>query len=379
MLKLNTSNRPWVNTFFLFFLLVCSAKAQNFDDIISSNRYIDCDDVTFNASTLIRGFYDENQIAEIYDFLNYWESKCGQIDVINRFRTILDINGNRFNSRLISEQTITDLLLYRSSLNPVNDTLNAVNDFNRSLKSLENLVQRLARNSNSRTADERLILDFYADESPSFQAIKNAPETSRLKEMHATTYDKASKMWQLHWAFALGIYNPYGNISIFGTRPSFGAVFGGKRLRHNIDFIFDIRAGPSKEDYSFVYQGDLITDDTWTGIYIGGEYTYDFINSSKFDVGISPGIGYESITALGSDEDTDEDGKYLESFNYNVGLVLKYKYGKRGGYVGLHVRYNWADYDNFGGTLLDGEYLNVRLTLGRLFSHERNFLLENLE
>jgi len=383
MLIFNTGIPFRFTVFFICFLFIFYSNAQSFDDEISSNRYIDCDDVTYNASTLIIGFYENNQTAKFYEFLEYWESKCGPLDIINRFRTILDINTNRFNSRLISEQTITDLLLYRFDLSLIDDTndsnIYAGNDLKQRLNSLQKLVQRLARNSSPGSTDERLILDFYADQDPNFQAIKNSPQTSRLKEMHALSYDKAYKMWEMHWAAALGIYNPYGNISIFGTRPSFGVVFGGKRLRHNIDFVFDIRAGPSKEDFTFDYQGDLITDDTWTGIYIGGEYTYDFINTPKFDVGISPGIGYESITALGTDEDSEEDGKYLQSFNYNMGLVLKYKYGKRGGYVGLHVRYNWADYDNFGGTQLDGEYLNVRLTLGRLFNFERNFLLENLE
>jgi hypothetical protein len=369
----------------LLFFVFCfqSNTAQNFDEIISSNRYINCDDVTLNASTMIRGFYDNKQIDKIYEFLTYWESKCGEIEEIYRLRTVLDINGNQFNSLSISEETIEDLLYYRNLRNAESNSINnfdgGESELDRSLKSLDQLIQTIARNSNPRTIDERLIVDFYAQEKPTFAAIKNAPNTSRVKEMHSEAYQRAYRMWQWHWAFAGGVYVPYGNISLFGTRPTVGLVMGGKHLRHNIDLIMDIRVGPSEEDYTFVYQGDVITDDTWTGIYFGAEYTFDFINTKTFDVGISPGIGYESITALSTDEDSDDDGKFLESFNYNVGLVVKYKYGKRGAYVGLQVRYNWADYENFGGTPLNGEYLNVRLTLGKIFNFDRHFRLQNLD
>jgi hypothetical protein len=90
-------------------------------------------------------------------------------------------------------------------------------------------------------------------------------------------------------------------------------------------------------------------------------------------------LGYESITALSVDEDSDDDDKILGSFNRNAGLVLKYKYGRKSRYFGLHFRYNWADYNNRGGTQLDGNYLNVRLIWGRLFSFNRNNKLNNLE
>jgi len=63
----------------------------------------------------------------------------------------------------------------------------------------------------------------------------------------------------------------------------------------------------------------------------------------------------------------------------NIGVVFKYKYGKRGGYLGLHLRYNWADYDNPGGTRLNGEYFNARLTIGNIFNSTKSFRLQNLE
>jgi hypothetical protein len=238
----------------LLFFVFCfqSNTAQNFDDIISSNRYINCDDVTSRAASIIDDLYIKNQINKIYDFLDYWESKCGQLEEIQRLRTILDIDGRRFiisNNRLRNQAVIEDMLEYRSNLKSIQDSLNSTfildKDIYKSLNSYNNLTQEIARKSNFGSFDERLILEFYASDTPNFSDIKNAPHTSVLKQMHKTTYENTYGMWHWHWAFAGGIYLPEGNIALFGTRPSLGVIVGGKKLRHNLDFVMDIRIGPS--------------------------------------------------------------------------------------------------------------------------------------
>lgn len=375
--------------FTLFFCLVLSlAQGQDFDDIISKNRFVDCQDVSFNALSIIKDFNDNNQTQKIYEFLNYWESKCGASEITNRLKTILDIKYGRFDSFTMNSSTIEDMANYKGNLKFVRDSTSLINEIPefsyirqdlKLMSSLNSLTQYIAQSSSAGSQDNQYILNFYADPNPSFSAIKTAPNSSKLKFLHANAYEEARKMWQWHYAFVGGVVNYQGDLSIFGTRPFIGMALGAKRLRHNLDMVVDFRLGPSKEEYSFVYQGDLITDDSWNAFYVGAEYTYDFINTNKIDLGVSGGIGYESITAIQGDEDTDEDGKFLESFNTNAGLVFKYKYGKRGGYAGLQLRYNWADYSNRGGTPLQGNYLNLRLTFGKLFNFDRHERLQNLE
>ncbi|MEM6516804.1 MAG: hypothetical protein AAF688_11525 [Bacteroidota bacterium] len=360
-----------------------TVSGQSFDDIILKNKYVDCEDVFYNASSIIKDFYNNGQIDKVYEFLDYWESKCGNLEVIRRFRTILDLGNSRFSNVYISEETIEDLISYRSNLNQQGEgnqsSLFVGNDFYQSLSSLDKLTQQMASGYSSGTQDGRLLLGFYADNSPTFEDVKSASNSSELKVMHNLVYEKTLRIWEWQYAFYAGFADHYQNLSVFGLRPSFGFSAGAKQLRHNIDLVFDIRIGPSDGDYDFVYQGELITDDTFTGFYIGGEYTYDFIHSEKLNIGISPGIAYENITSRDSDEDTDEDGKYLPSFNKNIGLVFKYRYGRRGGYAGLHLRYNWVDYENDGGTRLNGEYFSLRLVFGNIFSHVRDTKLRNLE
>lgn len=379
--QFNLNTKFWAAILCSFFVL--GSYGQSFDDVVSSNKYIDCKDVSYNAASIISEAYSNNQTNRIYEFLDYWESKCGNLEVVNRIRTILDINDGKFLTKTFSQETIGNLIFYRSSLNPFDNIQGRKNyfseDYYQSLASIDDLSKEMASNSRASTLDGELILDFYSAEEPSFSKIKNVGNSSELKELHNETYNKTLRMWQWHYAFITGAIQNYGNISLFGIRPNFGFAFGAKSLRHNLDVVLDFRAGPSDEDYTFIYQGDLLEDDTWTGVYIGFEYTYDFINTKKFDVGISPGLGYDNITAVSGDEDSGDDSKFLPSFNRNIGLVFKYKYGQKGGYLGLHFRYNWADYNNPGGTRLDGEYLNIRLTIGNIFNSYRNFRLQNLE
>lgn len=363
-------------------LFTLSGLAQSFDEIISENTYIDCKDVSFNASSIVQDLYFSNQKDKLYKFLDYWETKCGNREPITRLRTILDIDDNRFNSSSISESTLEDLMFYRRLING-NDYGNNFyaikNDYHQSIDSLDSLIQKIASNSTSFSQDGQLILDFYSSEFPNFSGIKNAPKTSKLNSLYESYYDKTIRMWEWHYAIMTGISSHYGNISLFGTRPNFGMAFGVKKMKHNIDLVLDFRAGPSKEEYTFMYMGDLTTSDTWTGMYVGAEYTFDFFNSGKLNIGISPGLGYDRITAVNSEEDDDIDPKFLSSFNRNIGLVFKYRYGQKGGYLGLHFRYNWADYGNPGGTQLDGNYLNIRLTWGNIFNGLRHMRLKNLE
>lgn len=159
---------------------------------------------------------------------------------------------------------------------------------------------------------------------------------------------------------------------MFGNHPSVGLIYGFRKARNNIDFVLDVRIGPSQNPYSFVYQGSLLEDDAWTGLYVGGEYTYDFISGYSWRVGLSAGLGYEGITALTANNDFGEDSKILPSYNVNGGVVIKRTIRQRG-QMELHLRYNTVDHKNVGGTKLDGEYFNVRLVLGFFTNLSREY------
>lgn len=363
-------------------MLAVASTAQTFDDVIASRRYINCQDVTFNAVTIISDLYARHRIDSIYLFTDYWESKCAPMPSTITLRRILDIRSGRFSPDSITPLWIEELVAYKQRMAYKRHWRGPdiyVNDFFRQHERMDSLSRRMAAETLSDNIDARLLLDFYSADSVTFEKINAAPADSRLGMFYRERYRQVFRSPLAHWAFITGLVQNYGRISIFGNRPNFGVALGSKWLRHNCDIILDFRAGPSKEDYSFVYNDSLISGHSWTGMYVGLEYTFDFIHTAKLDVGISPGIGYDRITALTTDNDYGEDPLFLGSFNKNVGIVIKYKFGKTGGYLGWHLRYNWVDYKNPGGTPLEGHYLNIRLTIGSLWDYFRQSRLESLE
>lgn len=386
MLNFQTHNFTIFPVLLFFVFCFQSNTAQNFDDVISSNRYINCDQVTIKAASIIDDLYDKNQIDKIYDFLDYWESKCGQLEEIQRLRTIFDIDGRRFiisNNRLRNQAVIEDMLEYRSNLKSIQDSLNSsVNlnkDIYRSLNTYNKLTQDIARRSGFDSIDESLILDFYASDVPDFSKIKNAPESSLLKESYSSILEQTKRTWESHYSINTGMYLPYGNISLFGIRPTIGWSGGGRSKKHNVNLITELRFGPSSEEYDYLDQNELITDDTFYIIYFGLIYSYDIFRSKKFEFALSFGPTYETNMIENIDQDVDGDGVYLPSFGFAPGFDIRYNFGKRGEYIGFHFRFNSVNYRNPGGTQLDGQYVNLRLVYGQFKNKKRTKRLDNLK
>lgn len=358
----------------LFCFIFSISISQTFGDFTNSNDSIDCDDVIYNAPSIVQDLIDKNQIPRVYDFLDYWESNCGEIEQIYRLRTILDIKRNSFKISSINEATLDNLIVYKSLYNKVKNSINSGVDLDRdyynNFDAYFHLTQELAKNTKSNNIDEQLLLDFYANDNPSFDKIKSAPKTSRLRQVYDDFYSIFFKgpidFLEFRYLFMTGGIDNMDNLSIFGTRPSFGFGGGFQMKRHILDFVLDVRIGPADQEYSIVYNGESLTTNNYTSLYIGAEYTYNFYSNRRFHIGISGGLGYESINAYNpSDDELEEDSKSLPSFNRNLGLVLEHDYGRKGFFFGIQLRYHWADYNNSGGTTLVGNYLNLRLIWGK--------------
>lgn len=368
---------------FALAMIPWSGFSQGFDEFIFQNRYITCMDVTYNAANIISTLSNRQHYDSLYSFISYWEGKCGKIEPVYRLRLVLDIKTGRFNADKVTQEMLGYLMEYRNS---AGDRFNAYLyrdlqlDYKQSLLNINLEIQRLAQSVRfGFSIDESLILQFYSSEAPDFNGIKNAPAgESNLRRVYDEYKMETNRMAEGHMALIVGHYKPYGKLGVFGSHPSIGMVYGYRKLQHTIDLVLDFRIGPSKENYTVYYQGQFITDNTWTGVFAGVEYTYDFIRHKKLRVGLSSGIAYEGITALTTDNDYGEDSKILPSLNINGGLVVKQSL-KRNGYLGLHLRYNHVDHKNVGGTELNGNYLNVRLILGSFFNYVRDSRLRMLE
>ena len=373
------------SSFFLLLLIgsVTLVSAQGFDEMMIKNRYVNCQDVTFNAGDMIHKLYSRNQLDSLYSFLDYWQSKCSENEQIHRLRLLLDIKTANFDPESASSQMFDYMLAYKPQeyygrFHFYNNYNN--NDYYLALKRINTEISIIGKSIEQvYSTDEALLKEFYTSESASFDQLKKTPATeSKLRKIYDQRLKETLVMPEFHWAFFVGYYQPYGKLDVFGAHPSLGFMGGIKKFRHNLDFVMDVRFGRSKNEYEFIYKGELLKDDKWTSVYVGLEYTYDFIQSKKFRVGISPGFGYNGITAVPAGDDDDEDSKILPSYDANAGLAFKYLFGQSG-YIGLQTRYHWVDHRNTGGTELNGNYLSVRLIIGSIFNWDRSYRLSQLE
>lgn len=370
--------KPLLTLFACCFFGLC--PAQSFDDLIVKRQYVNCNDVSYSAPGLIRAL--RNQPDSLYSFLQYWKEKCGNLAYINSLELLLDIQTANFDSALIDNQLFLSMVTYKeNSQLSENGSSYTDREFIQLEKNLHKETRAIASGiRQTYSVDESLIYDFYLADSVSFKKIKTAsPTESKLKRIYDREVYEAMRLPEYHVAGFIGYYNPFGKLEVFGPHVSIGAIIGTRLYKHNVDLVMDVRFGPSKNEYEFVYKGDLLKDNKWTSFYLGGEYTYDFISTKNIRLGISPGVAYNGITAVFGDEDRDRDPKILPALDLNGGLSFKYIFGKRGGYVGLQTRYHWVDHRNPGGTELTGGYLSMRLVIGSVFSHERDYRLRMLD
>lgn len=90
-------------------------QAQSFDKTIKKSGRVKCEDVDQYAPEIINTYFDKNQIDDIYDFLEYWDSKCARKEKIIQIRTLIEIHRNTYDSNLISQHTIEELIAYRNN------------------------------------------------------------------------------------------------------------------------------------------------------------------------------------------------------------------------------------------------------------------------
>jgi hypothetical protein len=348
-----------------FCISVSSFSQQySFDQIISKNAIIRCEDVQFNAYNIIKGLHERNQIDSLYGFIDYWENRCGVFEMSFRLRQLLDIEQGRFNSDKINAEWIEFLISFKTlSLDglPLAQTVEDAYIYQQ-VEYLNTFLYNYARTIPvpAHSLDAKLLLDFYSRKYPTFTKIADAsPDESRLSEFYHHERRRTERTETSEIVFNIGYYRPFGKLERFGGHPVFGIGYGYNVLRHAGVLQLDFHAGPSRDPYTVVHNGMEVTQRKWTGMYVGLEYYYAIIKKEKFSFAISPGIGYDRITVIPAEDENDE-ARALRSLNGSLGFQGKYRYDE-GHSVGLQVRINRADFTNPGGTTLNGGYVTFKV------------------
>ena len=98
--------------YFISIHFYVNAQESDFDQLVRNHGFntTNCVEVNFTATSILTEFYQNNDIDNIYKFLEYWKFKCKYpFEKIFRLQTILDIKSGIFNSDSINERFLYKL------------------------------------------------------------------------------------------------------------------------------------------------------------------------------------------------------------------------------------------------------------------------------
>lgn len=210
--------------------------------------------------------------------------------------------------------------------------------------------------------DQTMILQAYAGYlEPFTAALKDRTCTSALSKYYARHVNRVERRAKVDAAFIVGTWMPYGNANTLGTHPSFGFLFGFSKKRMMFDMVMEFRTGKPNNSYQVMHQGLLVTTDHYFGGYFGVDVGYEFMSYGRSRFYFMTGIAADGFDSIEPEE--DQKGKSFFVLNLNAGAGWKL-FTRDGSYVGLDLRHNWMNYENTGGTPLDGNAVTLRLLYG---------------
>jgi hypothetical protein len=164
-----------------------------------------------------------------------------------------------------------------------------------------------------------------------------------------------------YYAFYTGMWIPTGRDRVLGSHPLLGINFGQWINRFMWDFNLEFQLGGTSTAYNVIYNGVPTTSNHYGGNYIGLNFGYSLVSVKKSVVYLTGGIGGTGFVAVKGDN--DHDALSINSFTTNCGLGLHH-FSKKGNLFGAMLLYNFVDYQNPGGTPMDGNAVTLRLIYG---------------
>lgn len=221
---------------FLYFIVVLCGFNVSFSQsgmdslMMAMNKSkFKCEDVSAQCMQLFMDYYQLGQKDSIPFMLEFWKSKCGNIETVQRAKILFAIDNNTYNDAVV-EDGILELIFDYKNLKP--DTLPDAylkEDFN-------HFTRQLARKNKFRFSEENIEYawcDFYGFNSDSifYYIQKYQYADSKLTEEYFQNAEKERSKRYNHFGFTTGCWIPTGKLAVFGIHPEVGLTFGFKYKR----------------------------------------------------------------------------------------------------------------------------------------------------
>ncbi len=356
---------------------------------LMTRRYLSCEDIYYNVTFLIPEFYNKNEKDTLQEIITYWEKKCGNSEPLTRCKILLSIENHTFNESLYDFSIIYNLLNYGGSY--LNDKIYDRNEFDSyywqyvvTQDNLDLFTLDLAKsllNREDLSAVEKFIVNIYAG-TPDISFGVLATEDfygTKIQQYYFEAVGRLKQAYVGHFDMGIGAWAPLDNLTAVGGHTTI--VFrGGVRYKQAYaDAALGFKFGRSQEIYQVQVNDSIWDTDYFFGGYVGLDVGQRFLKAGKNSFDIIGGIAYDGFSALNvtnTNSKTDVS-KSINSLNLNVGLGYKY-YSSPWNYYGVDVKYNFVDFQNAGGTDLDGNVITVNFMYGFFGGKNNDIRLEEL-
>ena len=159
-----------------------------------------------------------------------------------------------------------------------------------------------------------------------------------------------------------GIWVPGGHLSTLGVHPAVDYGFGIRNHLNQFDLFASLRFINAPNSYTLIRSDSLYSRNFYRGGYVGFDYTRYLFYSHRLETGLIAGIGVDFFDV------SDQNDSYLAPteltiVNYNVGIRCNYFISPRT-FIGVAAKYHFLNYQNPGGTPLDGNAFTIDFTIG---------------
>jgi hypothetical protein len=160
-----------------------------------------------------------------------------------------------------------------------------------------------------------------------------------------------------------GVWLPNGHLSLLGAHPAVNFGFGVRNAHNEWDFDCSLRFANTPGPYTILRNDTLMSRTYYDGGNMSLTYTRYLIHRTRWEVGLSTGIGVDGFDVTSSSQTVDWSPTTINSFDLNMGLRYNFYFSKHG-FLGLAARYHFVNYCNPGGSPLDGNAATIDIILG---------------
>ncbi len=392
--------------FLLLMIIVCAGNviAQVKDEHVEemmTKRVLNCDDIYYNAITMIPKLYREGKTDTLQAVLNYWQKNCGLTEPSVVFSILYAIEKGTFYEELNNIYQLPDGLNKEAQRayyekNILSYLTDNASFYNRQYYSARykhfyfvacveysNFIRSMASSISDKpnlSPVERFLVAYYTE--PSVRKLRDLSDSVYAGTLIQRAYLGEQRFGGTEVSMQMGYWMPQGKLSVIGNHFTWGSTLGGCTSNFLYSFSYDFRFGNAPNYYYVVNNDSLQKTHDHIGYYLGLNFGWVVLRSKTHEVSLLGSMAYDGIEVIAntSTSNSTDNSKTLSSFNLNTGIGYKVflthrrtENSIRHSFFSLQAKYNFLNYANHGGTDLTGNSISINLGYGAYIKHIHHY------